>query len=392
VQASAPAGQPVGYSIQNKPTWATFNTATGALQGTPRAADVGKYPNVVISASDGASTASLPAFNITVTAGNGAVARPAYNNGTGFFVLNGQLYDPSGNPFRMRGVNRVHWDSDSAAGIALAGANTVRTFIDFTQPAASNVNRIQTQNIDYKEVPVVTYAGTGQGETVTSCNEDPATLNAAVSAWTSQASEWINLNNYMIINLANEWGPSNSTTWRDSYISAVSQLRSAGYTGPIMIDSGGCGQDIQDLTQYAAAVFNSDPEKNVIFSLHLYYNASQALSENWLQQLASLSQSSGMLFVLGEFGPGQNIGPSPTMVTPGQLISAAETAGIGWLAWAWDDNDLAGGASDDYWFSMTSQGPGVYTQPSDLTPYGQDVVLNPTYGIKALATPASIFQ
>jgi hypothetical protein len=40
---------------------------------------------------------------------------------------------------------------------------------------------------------------------------------------------------------------------------------------------------------------------------------------------------------------------------------------------------------------MTYHGPGEYSQTSDLTIYGQDVVLNPTYGLQALAKPATIF-
>lgn len=393
-RAQASVGDSIGYSIQNKPTWATFNTASGQLQGTPAPSDVGTYPNVVISASDAAGTASLPGFSVTVRqsgATTTSVLRPSYNSGNGFFVLNGTLYDPNGTAFRARGVNRVHWDSNSAAGIALSRANIVRTFIDFTQSPANNVNLIQTQNINYSEVPVVTYAGTGNGETATSCSTDPSVLQAAVQAWTSQASAWTALNKYLIVNIANEWGPANSTDWENGYISAIASLRQAGYTGPLMIDTGGCGEDLSDLLSYATAVFNSDPEQNVIFSLHLYSNASTALASNWLQQLTSLSQSAGMVFVVGEFGPGNDIGPSPTLVTPGQIITAAESAGIGWLAWAWDDNDLPDGASDNYWFSMTYAGPGIYNTPADLTNYGQDVVLNGTYGISTLATPASIF-
>jgi mannan endo-1,4-beta-mannosidase len=393
-RAQASAGDSIGYSIQNKPSWASFSTASGQLQGTPTPTDVGTYQNVVISASDASGTASLPGFAVTVKqsgAVTSSVLRPAYNTGNGFFVLNGTLYDPNGSAFRPRGVNRVHWDSDSAAGIALSKANTVRTFIDFTQSPSNNVNLIQTQNINNSEVPVVTYAGTGSGETGTSCSTDPSVLQAAVQAWTSQASSWTALNKYLIVNIANEWGASDSTDWENGYISAIASLRQAGYTGPLMIDTGGCGEDLSDLLNYATAVFNSDPEKNVIFSLHMYYNASAALAGNSLQQLASLSQSVGMVFVVGEFGPGNNIGPSPTMVTPGQIINAAEAAGLGWLAWAWDDNDQSGGASDNGWFSMTYAGPGIYNTPADLTSYGQDVVLNSTYGISALATPASIF-
>jgi hypothetical protein len=77
-------------------------------------------------------------------------------------------------------------------------------------------------------------------------------------------------------------------------------------------------------------------------------------------------------------------------VTPGQVITAAEANGLGWTAWAWDDNDIAGCKADDNWFSMTYN-CGVYTQLSDLTLYGQDVVLNPLYGITALAKRATIF-
>jgi len=48
--------------------------------------------------------------------------------------------------------------------------------------------------------------------------------------------------------------------------------------------------------------------------------------------------------------------------------------------------------SNNNWFSMTLTGPGTYTKASDLTDYGQDVVLNATYGLSVLAKPASIFE
>jgi hypothetical protein len=56
----------LGFSIQNRPAWATFNTATGQLSGTPTAASVGTYSNIVIRVSDGTASAALPAFSITV--------------------------------------------------------------------------------------------------------------------------------------------------------------------------------------------------------------------------------------------------------------------------------------------------------------------------------------
>ena len=61
-------GDPLAFSIQNKPGWATFNTSTGRLSGTPAPADVGTYSNIAISVSDGKASTSLSAFAVAVTA------------------------------------------------------------------------------------------------------------------------------------------------------------------------------------------------------------------------------------------------------------------------------------------------------------------------------------
>ena len=46
----------------------SFSSSTGQLSGTPGSQDVGIYPNIRISVSDGEFTAQLPAFDLTVTA------------------------------------------------------------------------------------------------------------------------------------------------------------------------------------------------------------------------------------------------------------------------------------------------------------------------------------
>jgi putative Ig domain-containing protein len=61
-------GDTLAFTIQNKPAWATFNTTTGRLSGTPAAADVGSYSNISITVSDGKASTSLSAFAIAVTA------------------------------------------------------------------------------------------------------------------------------------------------------------------------------------------------------------------------------------------------------------------------------------------------------------------------------------
>ncbi|MBV8853327.1 MAG: putative Ig domain-containing protein [Sinobacteraceae bacterium] len=64
--ATDASGAKLTFGIQNRPAWASFNSATGLLTGTPTAAAVGKTGNIVISVSDGQSSVALPSFSITV--------------------------------------------------------------------------------------------------------------------------------------------------------------------------------------------------------------------------------------------------------------------------------------------------------------------------------------
>ena len=77
--ASDSDGGQLTFSIQNAPSWASFNTATGQLSGSPRTTDTGSTLNIVITAADGSAKASLPAFTITVTA---TPVTPAPTTGT----------------------------------------------------------------------------------------------------------------------------------------------------------------------------------------------------------------------------------------------------------------------------------------------------------------------
>ncbi len=90
--ASTRVGRIVSFTIQHKPGWASFDSATGTLSGTPTAADVGTYLSIVISASNGTSSADLPEFAIAVTqAGNAAVTvswTPPTSNSDGTEITN----------------------------------------------------------------------------------------------------------------------------------------------------------------------------------------------------------------------------------------------------------------------------------------------------------------
>ncbi|MBS0579414.1 MAG: putative Ig domain-containing protein [Proteobacteria bacterium] len=60
------AGKALSYSVKNAPSWASFSIASGLLSGTPTTAQVGTYSGILITASDGTASSSLPSFAITV--------------------------------------------------------------------------------------------------------------------------------------------------------------------------------------------------------------------------------------------------------------------------------------------------------------------------------------
>ncbi len=65
--ASDPEGDALTFGVQNMPLWATFDTATGELSGSPSLGDIGTYNGITISVSDGPNSASLAAFSVTVS-------------------------------------------------------------------------------------------------------------------------------------------------------------------------------------------------------------------------------------------------------------------------------------------------------------------------------------
>ncbi len=65
--ASDPDGDTLTFSIGNKPSWASFDTSSGRLSGTPTLANVGITSNIRISVSDGQASSSLTSFSVEVT-------------------------------------------------------------------------------------------------------------------------------------------------------------------------------------------------------------------------------------------------------------------------------------------------------------------------------------
>jgi hypothetical protein len=123
---SDPDGNALQYSIQNRPSWATFNTSTGRLSGTPSSADVGTSARITISVSDGVLTASLPSFTVQVS---GAANRPPEINGSPLLSITVLLpysfqpsaTDPDGDTLTFSIQNRPAWATFNTATGRLSG-------------------------------------------------------------------------------------------------------------------------------------------------------------------------------------------------------------------------------------------------------------------------------
>jgi trimeric autotransporter adhesin len=122
----ASSGDSLSFSIVNLPAWATFNTGTGALVGTPTSANVGTFANILISVADGATTVSLPAFSVQVVAA--ASNAPTISGTPATTVIAGTQYsftplgaDPQGNTVTFSIANAPPWASFSSATGQLTG-------------------------------------------------------------------------------------------------------------------------------------------------------------------------------------------------------------------------------------------------------------------------------
>jgi mannan endo-1,4-beta-mannosidase len=388
------------------PGWESWNTVliTARSNSDPgRSASIAQGLGAFSYAPDASATAPppqptpppqpAPPPQPTQSPPGAATSRPPWNTGTGFFVLDNKLYDPTGVEFRPVGLNKLHWDAPSEGlfGSNPTRANAVRWNVDFNQSSATVLGLMQ-KSLSAGHVPIPALWYVPSGATVT-CDSGTSVFDAAVGTWVEQRNTWLQVDDRMLLNIANEWGPSDSTVWRDKYIWAIQTLRAAGYRAPIVVDSGGCGQDAADIAKYGRAVFEADPQRNVIFDLHVYGGwKGRAGGNDWQTDLsAGLDQlkATGLPILCGEFGPGRNVGPSPTLLTPSEIIEACTSHGFGWLAWAWDDPAGEYASCDDSWFCMSRTGD--YQGGAELTTFGREVIEGPN-GVKATAQKATVLR
>jgi Fibronectin type III domain len=116
--AVSAAGEGTSFTIQGQPSWAEFNTTTGALSGTPTTGDEGLSSKVTIIAKDAASSASIGPFTIVVTP-------PA--NGTATLSWTAPTDNSNGSPITGLAGYNIYYGTDPSnltKSIDVAGATT----------------------------------------------------------------------------------------------------------------------------------------------------------------------------------------------------------------------------------------------------------------------------
>jgi Putative Ig domain len=155
-------GDTLTFSISNRPAWASFNTQTGALTGTPGNNDVGSWNGIGISVTDGEATASLPAFSIVVQAATPSNNPPQISGSPLTTVEAGTPYafqpvatDADGDTLTFSISNRPGWAQFNTATGLLSGTPGSSVNRDFT-----NIRISVSDGTDTASLPAFTISVT----------------------------------------------------------------------------------------------------------------------------------------------------------------------------------------------------------------------------------------
>ncbi len=144
-------GDSLTFSIENKPSWASFSETTGALTGTPIEAEAGTYNDIIISVTDGTDKASLAAFSITVNEYNsapfiGGTPQASFTAGS-VYNFHPAVYDVDGDSLSFSIENKPYWASFSETTGALTGAAQIYDAGSYSNITISVTDGVETVSL-----------------------------------------------------------------------------------------------------------------------------------------------------------------------------------------------------------------------------------------------------
>ena len=160
-------GDTLTFSAVNLPSWATFDSATGAVGGTPQAQHVGTFNLVTISVTANGKTASLPPYDIEVVSPPVTDSPPVISGSPATQVVAGSAYsftptasDPDDDDLSFSIVNQPTWAAFDKSTGTLSGtpqAQHVGNYNDVTISVTANgkTASLEPYDIQVASLPVV---------------------------------------------------------------------------------------------------------------------------------------------------------------------------------------------------------------------------------------------
>ena len=323
-------------------------------------------PNIVISTNNSNNLTYKAGKAVTLNPGfsieNGAVFKvqigDCNNNSTNFLkVIGTNIKSKCGTNLLIRGVNFTGYFQydinnpseclDRINQIKLTGANTVRLpWLSSTQYGRdyTALDALMKRITDQKMIVMVDF------HDLTCEALTPANIQIATNYWLSPNILAVlkKYENYLLLNIANEVGndwQGNTEIIRQKFIEAyspaIAALRNAGLKCPFVIDAPDCGQNIEALVGVAPTLLANDPDHNIVFSAHAYWN-----NDNYTTRLTSAAinvANAGICLMIGEFSVAQDCPSNATANDYVAIMQVCNQFNLGYLAWEWGGSRQYGG-------------------------------------------------
>jgi mannan endo-1,4-beta-mannosidase len=319
-----------------------------------------------------------------------------------FYTEGRYLFDRLGNKVILRGVNKMSVfdeEPDPAGSVSFpeirkTGANSVRIVWAIRKTADPN-SVTDPEHLD----ALITTAKANHLIPLIDLHDatgDWAVLPEVIDYWLKP--EIVNIiqkhQEYLLVNIANEAGGNDDQgndlvsedQFIEAYSNAIQMMRAAGIHTPLVIDASIWGKSLDRLDATADRLIAADPEKNILFSVHLYWSISDGADANFIQSKLEHSVSLGYPLIVGEFSQfGGFAGVEQSVCSPNgeidykTIIEVCAQNEIGWYAWEWGPGNALGEPPDRLCVVM------------DMTPDRLFVNLKPGWAEEvAISSPFSI--
>jgi len=314
--------------------------------------------------------------------------RPSGNDGIGFYVSKGRIYQPNGREFIPMGYNAALNHGELAKEYH---ANAVR-LVSVTPSFGPDWPTTFQQHRD----AVAAAVGSGLAAIL---EMHDATGDSSAEAWNHILAYWTSPQAVQLakdyegglwLNIANEHNFDSPESWRDEYSELIRDMRALGVKNLIVLDGDSAwGQSPNGIKLYGKEMLESDPQHNVLFSVHMYTYWKTTLDDGYQSIVGSWNAAPGgggdpwlaetelawlrgneIPFVLGEFG--WHLPASDGVGVNGEgLIKAARDSGYGFLFW-----ELLNWPGDYYrpYTILLGQESADNGPPYSLSPAGEYIV------------------